>query len=193
MDLTEAKAALRKELRAERKAHVASLPREVLALIFSRPPAPVLDLVPAGSTIGLYHATADEAPTSAYARFFYEAGHSIALPRTSSGEGEMHFRAYTDPFAESDLEAGPFGLIQPSAKAALVQPDVVFVPLLGFTDAGQRLGQGGGFYDRWLAAHPGVTAIGLAWDVQLRETLPTEPHDHALAAIVTPSRLYGPF
>jgi 5-formyltetrahydrofolate cyclo-ligase len=70
---------------------------------------------------------------------------------------------------------------------------VLFVPVVGFTEDGARLGQGGGHYDRWLAAHPGAVAIGLAWDCQRVDALPVEPHDAPLAAVVTPTRLYGPF
>jgi 5-formyltetrahydrofolate cyclo-ligase len=62
---------------------------------------------------------------------------------------------------------------------------------VGFTASGARLGQGGGHYDRWLAEHPGTLAVGLAWDAQLCDTLPTEPHDAPLAAVVTPTRIYG--
>src|SRR3546814_16996288 len=83
-------------------------------------------------------------------------------------------------------------MMQPGAKAAEVEPDVLFVPLVGFATDGRRLGQGGGHYDRWLAAHPGARAIGLAWDEQLCEDLPHETHDIRLDAIVTPTRLYGP-
>ena len=68
---------------------------------------------------------------------------------------------------------------------------MLFVPLIGFTASGDRLGQGGGHYDRWLAEHPGRMTIGLAWDVQLCEALPVEPHDMMLDAIVTPTRIYG--
>ena len=64
---------------------------------------------------------------------------------------------------------------------------------MGFTAQGKRLGQGGGHYDRWLASRPATLRIGLAWDAQLVEELPVEPHDMALNAIVTPTRLYGPF
>jgi 5-formyltetrahydrofolate cyclo-ligase len=66
----------------------------------------------------------------------------------------------------------------------------VFVPLLGFTPRGDRLGQGGGHYDRWLEANPSVPAIGLAWDCQKMENLPVEPHDRRLAMIVTPTRVH---
>ena len=72
-------------------------------------------------------------------------------------------------------------------------PDVLFVPLLGFTKNGGRLGQGGGHYDRWLAAHPDTVSIGLAWDAQLVDTMPLQEHDRGLSAVVTPTRFYGPF
>ena len=55
-------------------------------------------------------------------------------------------------------------------------PEILFVPLVGFTPTLARLGQGGGHYDRWLAEHPPLLAIGLAWDAQACEALPTEPH-----------------
>ena len=105
----------------------------------------------------------------------------------------MTFREHTDPFARSDLEHGPFGLLQPSADAPICHPQLLFVPLVGFTEDGRRLGQGGGFYDRYLAKHPQSIAIGLAWDVQLIEDLPSEEHDMPMRAIITPSRLFGPF
>lgn len=185
------KAALRQQLKAARKAHVATLPNSILGLLFRQPPAPLLARIPAGATIGLYHATADEAPAARYAGFFHEAGHTIALPRFSTRDAAMEFAVHTDPFGGADLEPGPFGAMQPGTDAAAVVPEVLFVPLVGFTAAGERLGQGGGHYDRWLAAHPGTLAIGMAWDNQLCDTLPGEPHDQPLAAVVTPTRLYG--
>jgi len=191
--VAEEKQALRKRLRQARRAHAASLPPEVSALVFRRPPKPVLDLVPAGATIGLYRADPGEAPTSSYARFFFETGHRIALPRVTELGAPMTFHVHIDPFAESDLERGRMGLMQPSAEAEEVIPQVLFMPLVGFTERGDRIGQGGGFYDRWLGAHPDTIAVGMAWDVQRVEELPVEPHDMPLTALVTPTRLYGPF
>lgn len=187
------KDSLRSTLRKARQDHIASLPTAISALLFKQPPGPLRELIPDGAIIGLYHATEAEAPAASYARYFLEAGHQVALPRITKSGGEMEFRAHADPFDESDLETGPFGLMQPSGDADVMTPDIVFVPLLGFTDSGARLGQGGGFYDRWLASHPEALAIGLAWDMQLVEDLPVEPHDVPLAAIVTPTRIYGPF
>ena len=191
--MTETKAALRKALRAERRRHVAALPDATRALLFRVPPAPLKSLIAQDATIGLYRASPNEAPAAAYARHFQENGHPIALPRFADRDAPMEFALHTDPFGESDLETGPFGLLQPRSEAPTTDPQVLIVPLLGFTADGLRLGQGGGHYDRWLAAHPDATAIGLAWDAQLVDDLPHEPHDRPLAAVVTPTRLYGPF
>ena len=184
---------LRKKLRRMRRDHVAALPESMRALVFHRPPAPLLELVPEGAAIGLYRADPFEAPAKSYAKFFLDRGHEIALPRFAHRNAPMGFARHSDPFDEEDLEVGLFGLLQPFEDAPALEPDVLFVPLIGFTDRGERLGQGGGHYDRWLADHPQATPIGLAWDCQLVESLPTEAHDQRLRAVVTPTRLYGPF
>lgn len=185
------KSELRKELRAARKAHVEAQPANIRALLFHRPPGPVMKLIDGASILGLYSASAYEAPTSGYARFFHEHGYAVALPSFDTSDGAMAFRTYHDPIGETGLVAGPHGIAQPGPDHQLVTPDIVFTPLVGFTTSGVRLGQGGGHYDRWLAAHPTTTAIGLAWDVQLRESLPVEKHDIGLRAVITPTRIYG--
>ena len=188
------KSDLRKQLREARRAHVAAQPDTIRALLFHRPPRPVLEKIAPESLIGLYHSTPDEAPASGYGRFFQEQGHRLALPRFLDEKAPMRFAEHVDPFDHSDLTQGPFGLRQPRPDAEEALPDILFVPLVGFTASGSRLGQGGGHYDRWLAEHPGRIAIGLAWDVQLIENedaLPTEPHDIALDLVVTPTRIYG--
>ena len=192
-EIAELKKQLRDELRRKRVAHAAGLPPEVSALVFNRPPSPVLALVPEGATIGLYRSDAGEAPSASYIRFFFERGHPIALPRVTTLDKPMEFRLHTDPYEESDLEAGVWGLRQPRIAAPAVVPEVLFMPLVGFTAKGDRLGQGGGYYDRYLAAHPQTVAIGMAWDVQEVPELPSELHDMRLSAIVTPTRVLGPF
>ena len=185
------KTTLRRSLRAARRAHVEAQPDAIRALLFHRPPAPVAAQIPAGAIIGLYHAVPFEAPAHGYARFFHDAGHAIALPRFNARDGAMAFARHADPYDDSDLAPGPFGMLQPDAAAEPLIPDVLFVPLVGFTADRARLGQGGGHYDRWLAEHPAKLAIGLAWDVQICADLPTEPHDVTLDAVITPTRIYG--
>ena len=191
--ISEHKKQLRSELRRKRREYAAALPPEVSALVFNRPPRPLLELVPEGATIGLYRSDTGEAPSRGYVRFFFERGHPIALPRVTTLDKPMEFRRHTDPYAESDLEAGVWGLRQPGVEAPVLIPEVLFMPLVGFTARGDRLGQGGGYYDRDLAAHPQTIAIGMAWDVQEVPELPTELHDIRLSAIVTPTRVLGPF
>lgn len=78
-----------------------------------------------------------------------------------------------------------------TSTGALAVPDVVLVPCVGFTREGFRLGYGGGFFDRWLAEHPGVTTVGLAWSAA--EThFPVEAHDRALTLILTERELIAP-
>ena len=193
MEIAELKKELRNELRRKRVEHAESLPPEVSALVFNRPPGPLLELVPEGATIGLYRSDTGEAPSASYIKFFFEHGHPIALPRVTTLDKPMEFRLHTDPYEESDLEPGVWGLRQPGVDAPVVMPEVLFMPLVGFTAQGDRLGQGGGYYDRYLAAHPRTIAIGMAWDVQEVPELPTELHDIRLSAIVTPTRVLGPF
>ncbi|EIZ80622.1 5-formyltetrahydrofolate cyclo-ligase [Novosphingobium sp. Rr 2-17] len=186
----QAKAELRRAARAKRAAHVASLPAGLRALMLNRPPAPVLAMIPQGATVGLYFPAGDEAPTLGWARWLSENGRTVALPWFAARDNAMTFRLWSNPWDEDDLAPGPWRALQPPVEAAEVTPDVVVVPGLAFTADGQRLGQGGGHYDRWLAVHPQVTAIGLAWDCQITDELPVEPHDRPLAAVVTPTRIH---
>lgn len=186
----EIKAQLRQRYRALRREHVNAQPAGLRALLFLRPPAPVVRMLPQGATIGLYHAGPHEAPTLSYARWLHENGHALALPFFAARDSAMEFRAWSDPYAEDELEAGPYGMLQPRAQAAAVEPTVLFVPLIAFEPDGTRLGQGGGHYDRWLEAHPDTLPIGLGWDCQLAEDLPREDHDRRLTAVITPTRLY---
>jgi 5-formyltetrahydrofolate cyclo-ligase len=182
---------LRETLRAARREHVAALPESTRALVLMRPPAPVAALMPECAAVALYHALPQEAPTRGYAKWLSENGRTIALPWFEDREAPMRFRAWHDPYDDIGLEPGPFRHLQPADDAEELFPDVVLVPLLGFTADGHRLGQGGGHYDRWLAANPTVPALGLAWDCQMLDALPIEPHDVTLRGVITPTRFYG--
>ncbi len=65
-------------------------------------------------------------------------------------------------------------------------PDLVLVPGLAFTPAGQRLGRGGGFYDRLLTGRAtGAYKLGICFASQLLQSIPTEEHDAVLDAVIT--------
>ena len=91
---------------------------------------------------------------------------------------------------EADLAPGKFSVREPAAGCAeipLNQFDLVLVPGLAFDWRGNRLGRGQGFYDRILAEASGVKC-GVAYDLQVLEEIPAEPHDAKVNFIFTPSR-----
>jgi len=105
-----------------------------------------------------------------------------ALPYARRAPRSMDFRRWD---GEAPTVVDECGIA--SSDGASVVPDVVVVPCVGFTAAGHRLGFGGGYYDRWLAAHPHVVAVGVAWSFAELEatTFDARPHDIPLAFVVT--------
>ncbi len=90
---------------------------------------------------------------------------------------------------------GRHAVREPSQEAALVVPDVVIVPLLAFDRTGHRLGYGGGYYDATLSTlkqeNPALLAIGVGFSLQEVASLPAEPHDTMLDAVVTEKEIIG--
>lgn len=115
---------------------------------------------------------------------------TICLPVVVQAAHPLIFRAY-----DGRLEPGRFGTSHPPQDCAEVVPQVLIVPLAGFDRAGNRLGYGGGFYDRTLAAlrRAGpVTAIGFAYAVQEIRAIPVEPTDQPMDVIVTDREILRP-
>jgi len=118
-------------------------------------------------------------------------GHSLALPCTPRKGKPLTFRDWTPA---DDLKAGPYGTREPHPEKAQVMPNLVLVPLLAFTKHGERLGYGGGFYDRTLARlkEAGeVFTCGIAYAAQEAATLPTDEHDQRLDGILTDTYFKG--
>ena len=107
----------------------------------------------------------------------------VCLPVVLGPARPLVFRRH-----DGRLEPGGFGTSHPPADSPELRPEVLIVPLAGFDRAGNRLGYGGGFYDRTLAmlrAAGAVTAIGFAYNVQEIREIPAEVTDVALDLIVT--------
>ena len=106
----------------------------------------------------------------------------LALPFTRRTPKEMHYRAWDGQVPSVLDECGIA-----SCEGAVVVPDVLLVPCVGFTADGYRLGYGGGYFDRWLALHPGVTSVGVAWSCTQLDAgaYEPQPHDQALTLVVT--------
>ena len=116
-------------------------------------------------------------------------GADACLPVTPAEGQPLCFHLWD---GQAALEEGPYGTKQPSSSLPVAYPDVILAPLLAFDEGCWRLGYGGGFYDRTLAAleDKGHQAhvIGIAYDEQQVEHVPIGAYDRALSAILTPSR-----
>jgi 5-formyltetrahydrofolate cyclo-ligase len=166
------KATLRRELRAKRLAFAgdAGAIDRLLTPLLSRE----------GAMAG-YIAHKGEPDILPFLLKAFHMGHTIVLPLPVSGDGSMHFARWHPDIV---MERGLLGIPQPVGGEP-IEPAIVLAPLLGFDRAGRRLGQGGGYYDRWFAQHPHAMRVGIAWSVQEIETLPSEAWDVPLHAIVT--------
>jgi 5-formyltetrahydrofolate cyclo-ligase len=160
----------------------------------------------AARTVALYHALPDEVPTAdLLARWL--GVKRLALPvivkAISVGATTvMFFREYTGP---QNLATGPFGIMEPSPTSAaplssrttreverrdlLIPPseiDLMLVPGVAFDRSGRRLGRGGGFYDRYLAAPDAahIYKVGLAHPHSIVPNVPTEQHDITMDIVV---------
>lgn len=109
-----------------------------------------------------------------------------ALPFARREPAEMAFRRWDGSAPTLRDECGIA-----TASGAVAVPDVVLVPCVGFTRQGLRLGYGGGYFDRWLALHPGVTTIGLAWS-GAETRFDAAAHDLPLTLILTDRELIAP-
>lgn len=116
--------------------------------------------------------------------------HVAALPAVAAAERLMGFSTVPGEPEVADFSAswtdagGEWAVPEDAVDAAW--PDVVLVPGLAFTADGERLGQGGGWYDRFLTdVRSDCVAIGVGFHEQILAGLPTEPHDVRLDGVVT--------
>ena len=116
--------------------------------------------------------------------------HLIELPSVAVAETLLVFTSVPgEPDTQSLLvwcaATGRLAAV-PEADVDPTWPDVVVVPGLAFTAAGERLGQGGGWYDRYLAqVRADCTTIGVCFAEQIVDTLPVEAHDITMDHVVT--------
>ena len=177
-DVTVAKAALRAECRRDRRARPrregdgrAIAARAVAAVSF-----------PPGAAVAGYWPFADEADPRPLMSALAARGHPLCLPVVAGRGRALVFRAWTPGDA---LETGAFDTRVPAACAPERAPRALLVPLLAADPAGFRLGYGGGYYDRTLAALDGALAVGVAFHDQLRDSVPRARHDRPLDWLAT--------
>lgn len=133
----------------------------------------------------LYCAVRGEAATDRLLKAALEEGKELLLPRCHpSRPGVMQAAPCRSP---TDLRPGRFGIPEPPpANGKPSWPDLVLVPGCAFDWRGGRLGYGGGYYDRYLAACPArPVLVGFAFSCQIAAKVPLEPWDKTMDALCT--------
>lgn len=138
-------------------------------------------------TICFYYPLGKEVNLLALAKKALTVGKKVAFPRVEGKE--MKFYGIT---SLEDFREGSFHVMEPVGGEPLTGQDaLVFVPGLGFDSRGNRIGYGGGYYDRYFARYPQCVKIGVAYAVQLVEELKVEVHDISMDGVVTEEEIYG--
>ena len=180
MDKRAYRAAVRARIAALDAGYAASSDEAITARLLSLPE------YTAAPTLFIYASVGREVSTWAIIRAAVGSGKRVCLPRTRGG-GEMDF---------ADISGGTqparFGIPEPEASLPAAEPaegDIVVVPALCCAPDGRRQGQGGGYYDRFLARYPGVTSACLAREALLDENLPEAWNDVRPGYVITEARI----
>ena len=184
-NLQPAKKALRESIIARRHALEASQRRAHSAKIVER-----LVQLPEyrdAAVIAAYASFGSELDTSGFLESVLSTGKQLLLPRINKAGRYLELRQVSD--MQSGLVAGVWGIREPGEHCALrsaADVDFILVPGVAFTAKGERLGYGGGYYDRLLAGvRPQACRAAGAFSLQMVEDLPTGDHDQRVHLIVT--------
>ena len=135
----------------------------------------------------------DEIDTRLFLRRAAADGKRVCVPRCGE-RGEMDIVPIR---GEGDLSPGRFGIPEPPESMIKDDPGriadekkvLIMMPGLAFDKEGNRIGYGGGFYDKYLDSHPDTEfqKIALCFDFQIYDQIPTEEHDEKMDLIISPS------
>ena len=153
--------------------------------------------LPKKAKIGLYLSNDGELRTNKLIQTLRVKKHQVYLPIIHPFNGaSLLFQQYEE---NSPMVANRYAILEPKLNCSQICPlpelDILLMPLVAFDEQGNRLGMGGGYYDRTLAKHYAEQRekpklIGLAHDCQKVESLPIEAWDVPLEQILTPTKFY---
>ena len=147
--------------------------------------------------IAIYLSNDGEINTSLLIKELWDLNHCVYLPVIHPfSKANLLFQRYEK---NSPMRANRYGILEPTLNCSEICPlptlDYLLMPLVAFDEHGNRLGMGGGFYDRTLAnlhqqSWGKPQLIGLAHECQKVEFLPIESWDVPLKTIITPDKIY---
>ena len=140
-------------------------------------------------TIGCYVSVKNEVDTKGIILDALSKGKRVSVPLTGP-EGAL---SHVEIRSLDELKPARFGLLEPSTsntdEICPGELDLVVVPGVGFDKSCNRIGFGAGYYDRYLEQVP-ASKVGLAYDFQILEEVPTESHDVQLDIVITQSSIF---
>ncbi len=172
-ETTPAKAAARAAARLRRAACNPALGAQLAGHVLQNAPPP-------GAIIAGYWPIGSEIDIRPLLVALAARGHALCLPETPPRGQPLSFRLWQP---EARLVPGRFATQHPTGP--VLTPDYVLLPLLAFDAQGRRLGYGGGYYDRTLAALPNAFRLGCAFAAQEIPAVPADAHDLKLQAVAT--------
>ncbi|MGP7816241.1 5-formyltetrahydrofolate cyclo-ligase [Niallia sp. 01092] len=143
------------------------------------------------NSIGITISNYPEVNTYSIIRTCWQLGKTVSVPKCLPKTKEMIFRKI-ETFEQ--LEKVYSNLYEPVEHITEAtdhhEMDLLIVPGLAYTKSGYRIGFGGGYYDRYLQKYSGIT-VSLAFQKQIVEKLPIEPHDQPVSKIITENKVYS--
>jgi len=189
MQSSEDNTARRRALRREMPARRALLDDAAHADLSARIVAHLQNFLPAPQVVAFCWPIKHEPDVRAIVGHWRQSGTRAALPVVVAENSPLAFREWC---AETPLEPDRYGIPTPMAGDWLV-PDLILLPLNGFDAAGYRLGYGGGYFDRTLAAlSPRPLAVGVGFEINRVDSIRPEAHDQRLDWIVTEAGAFSP-
>ena len=140
--------------------------------------------------IAVYLQTDNELDTSVLIEHFFHSNSQVYLPKVyEDGSNQLKFHHY---YPHSKMQKNRFGIPEPMTddEINLQDIDLLLMPLTAFDLSGNRIGMGGGYYDRTLSklSDKKPLLVGIAYDFQQVEECPVESFDQPLQMILTPTR-----
>ncbi|NIR72103.1 5-formyltetrahydrofolate cyclo-ligase [candidate division KSB1 bacterium] len=182
-DLTQQKQIIRDEIESRRK----RLPKEWIAstsrMIFDR--LNDISEFRDARTLHCYVAWRNEVDTQVLIKRLLNSGRRVVVPVV---DRESHSLIHSEVRDFADLQPGAFGILEPMKDrrrpVEISELDLIVVPGVAFDRIGNRIGYGGGYYDNFLK-HTPTTKIGLAYDFQIVERIPTNARDERVDMVVS--------
>lgn len=178
------KKTIREQIKAKKRALPEAEKRQLNRRIFER--LMTEPLIAGAGMIYCYVSLPDEADTRVLIDYFFEHQRKVAVPRV---ENDKICFYYVNSW--QDLQPGAMGILEPKA-ACLPARDSnkpIIIPGVAFDHSGNRLGYGGGYYDRFLAADPSLIKIAIAYEFQVVKDIPTEDFDQQVSTLITDKKI----